>query len=281
MRSIVRSKRGRDAFTLIELLVVIAIIAILAAILFPVFAQAREKARGTSCLSNLKQIGLGINMYIQDYDGNYPMMQWWTRGASNQVVQMSWYASIYPYIKNGDHYADGTAWGTDGIFACPSRPRVQGGIYGCHQDLFTDEWVDGVNNANLPTSNEVVVDKPASIIMVMENGITEGPWGWSRFSAWEWDLTNSGIGYNRGTGTASHDNADKDPTFNCDGAASGSAVWAGCGMHARYRHTGTANMTFVDGHAKAMPKGRVKFLENFFVPAGAAADWYGQGWYPY
>src|SRR5262245_8613142 len=115
--------KNRRGFTLIELLVVIAIIAILAAILFPVFAQAREKARGTSCLSNLKQVGLGVSMYMQDYDGNFPMMQWWTRGTNNQVVQMSWYASIYSYIKNGDHYADGTAWGTEGIYRCLSRPR--------------------------------------------------------------------------------------------------------------------------------------------------------------
>jgi len=141
--------------------------------------------------------------------------------------------------------------------------------------------VDGVNNANLPTVTETVVENPASIIMVMEDGVTEGSWGWGRFSAWEWDLTNSGVGYNRSTATASHDNADKDPTFDCDGKEANGAVWAGCGMHARYRHNGTANMTFCDGHAKAFPKGRVKFLENFFVPAGAAADWYSQGWYPY
>lgn len=65
-------KKKLNGFTLIELLVVIAIIAILAAILFPVFARARENARRASCMSNLKQLGLGMMMYVQDYDGNYP-----------------------------------------------------------------------------------------------------------------------------------------------------------------------------------------------------------------
>src|ERR1700758_4902615 len=67
-----RGRGASAAFTLIELLVVIAIIAILAAILFPVFAQAREKARQTSCLSNLKQLGLAAKMYVNDYDETYP-----------------------------------------------------------------------------------------------------------------------------------------------------------------------------------------------------------------
>src|SRR3954447_724453 len=68
----VRTRRSRRGFTLIELLVVIAIIAILAAILFPVFAQAREKARQVGCLSNLKQMGTATMMYVQDYDETYP-----------------------------------------------------------------------------------------------------------------------------------------------------------------------------------------------------------------
>src|SRR2546421_3601763 len=72
MRTSNRAGAPRHAFTLIELLVVIAIIAILAAILFPVFAQAREKARAISCLSNEKQVGLALMLYIQDYDEKYP-----------------------------------------------------------------------------------------------------------------------------------------------------------------------------------------------------------------
>src|ERR1044071_6983028 len=78
-----RARAKRRGFTLIELLVVIAIIAILAAILFPVFAQAREEARAISCLSNSKQIGLALYMYIQDYDEKYPQEH---PDTSNPVV---------------------------------------------------------------------------------------------------------------------------------------------------------------------------------------------------
>lgn len=96
--------RSRSGFTLIELLVVIAIIAILAAILFPVFAQAREAARKSTCQSNLKQIGSGLMMYVQDYDETFPPV----RGA-NTAAFMDWRQSIYPYTKNV------------GIFLCPSN----------------------------------------------------------------------------------------------------------------------------------------------------------------
>ena len=116
-------KRG---FTLIELLVVIAIIAILAAILFPVFAKAREKARQSSCLSNLKQFGIAISAYAQDYDEMLPyvnvgggFMPAYTlpNGATNSNGYMLWHVMLYPYVKNSQ------------IYDCPSYSVKWGGAY--------------------------------------------------------------------------------------------------------------------------------------------------------
>ncbi|MEI6431534.1 MAG: DUF1559 domain-containing protein, partial [bacterium] len=93
-----RAFTSRKAFTLIELLVVIAIIAILAAILFPVFAQAREKARSISCLSNDKQLGLALMMYAQDNDERYPFGH--VNDADAEGDAQSWVDSVQPYVKS-------------------------------------------------------------------------------------------------------------------------------------------------------------------------------------
>ena len=113
----------KKAFTLIELLVVIAIIAILAAILFPVFSQAREKARQASCISNLKQIGLGLLQYLQDYDEAFPPHEqgpgWdpqgnppdqWARTASNPWLRFP--VLVHPYLRNWQ------------VYLCPSAKLI-------------------------------------------------------------------------------------------------------------------------------------------------------------
>src|SRR5438034_1010063 len=96
----------RRGFTLIELLVVIAIIAILAAILFPVFAQAREKARQSSCLSNHKQVAMGVLMYVQDYDETFPQYDFLATG-----VRIMWFQAVASYLKANQ------------IYKCPSLQR--------------------------------------------------------------------------------------------------------------------------------------------------------------
>ena len=97
-----------SAFTLIELLVVIAIIAILAAILFPVFAQAREKAREVSCVSNMRQIGTSVRMYVQDYDETFPIFHAYnTQPAGGEPGHKGIEEELMPYVKNR------------GVFKCP------------------------------------------------------------------------------------------------------------------------------------------------------------------
>ena len=101
--------RGRRGFTLIELLVVIAIIAILAAILFPVFARAREKAKETSCASQLRQLGLALHMYAQDYDEQFPFDSY--IGNPHPMLLNG----LYPYVKNRN------------LFYCPSVQALEAG----------------------------------------------------------------------------------------------------------------------------------------------------------
>lgn len=136
-------------FTLIELLVVIAIIAILAAILFPVFARAREAARATSCRSNLKQLGNAFMMYIQDNDEKLPRI--WTGVSDIRTGVVNWGSAIFPYAKNR------------GIYQCPSDAR---------------ESVIGYNGNNqIDNGNGLkiaVMEAPADCVVLMDGWTQTG-----------------------------------------------------------------------------------------------------------
>lgn len=131
----------KKGFTLIELLVVIAIIAILAAILFPVFARARENARRASCQSNLKQIALGFKQYIQDYDELYPSAEAGTAIGS----QPAYTAKLQPYLKSQQ------------IFQCPSDASASSSAH-----------ISYGYNTNLHQQNESALNNSAAIVMQYE-----------------------------------------------------------------------------------------------------------------
>ncbi|MBC8138195.1 MAG: DUF1559 domain-containing protein, partial [Fibrella sp.] len=170
---------SKKAFTLIELLVVIAIIAILAAILFPVFSRAREKARQTACLNNQKQIGTGIMQYSQDYDETLPMRYGDGNAADfENGATRSWKNMIFPYIKSY------------GVFRCPSNPasekadfvRDSGGNYAPdgpnrfrvgYSMWLPDTFLSGVfgNGAAYPQPL-AGVDAPSNALLILETSLT-------------------------------------------------------------------------------------------------------------
>lgn len=149
--------RTRRAFTLIELLVVIAIIAILAAILFPVFARARESARSSSCLSNVKQLGTATQMYIQDFDGRFL--------ANGQNVGITPRDRLTPYIKNVN------------IWVCPSETNAT-------VKAMTDpRYVSYMFNNQLSGKGDGSIRTPADTVITHD--ADTGELGWTEGNTWD------------------------------------------------------------------------------------------------
>jgi prepilin-type N-terminal cleavage/methylation domain-containing protein/prepilin-type processing-associated H-X9-DG protein len=277
-----------SGFTLIELLVVIAIIAILASILFPVFAQAREKARATQCLSNTKQIGLGIQQYTQDWDEMLPGRQWPTKSGNWPYPQIA--DIIQPYTKSGGRPSPGDSAGRGGIWQCPSAQNPQQNWQiGVNASMFPDgeaPWNDlgGYDNKGNYVSL-AMIDRPADIIGFVDKGANSGRDSWMEFTADQWGYTDSGVcASGSGANCVINEEADAgkvgegalvENKGDCDLAAGGQNWnWArSCFIRPRYRHNGVTNATFLDGHAKAMRKGQIRYSKNLHVQAVHGELW--------
>jgi prepilin-type N-terminal cleavage/methylation domain-containing protein len=296
--------KRNSAFTLIELLVVIAIIAILAAILFPVFAQAKLAAKKTQSLSNVKQLGTSMAIYLSDADDYFPQSEY---GSTATQPHITWAAVMHPYVKNGDMgiVPGGTvpqSFGNSGIYRSPGNPRSERTLgssegsfnYGVHHSIFANNYQHpGTGVANTSMS-QTEIEASANTIIMLEKGTNNPGAGWNY--PWFMDWQNMWVGpilttpgnvstrFRDGIDVYTPGTAVYDPRFDTDCGAASAGNWE-CAAHPRYRFTRTAPAVFADTHAKAMVKGQIKWFENIWVDRRNSNqfNWYygylnGGGW---
>jgi prepilin-type N-terminal cleavage/methylation domain-containing protein/prepilin-type processing-associated H-X9-DG protein len=228
-------RRQRGGFTLIELLVVIAIIAILAAILFPVFAQAREKARSSSCLSNQKQIALAHSMYAQDYDETYALVQLPDLIEPTSGIPTRWEDSVKPYIKGGN---------VGGILTCPSASSR---AYGYSMNTY----LSGKSAASAGNAAETILTADGAQTPSQANKVDKLP------------QTGPLFGYTAKGGEAlwvpkpTFSTVKGDPNATIDPTLPDEDSQKALGFM-RYRHNEGVNASFADGHTKYVRKGAHK-----------------------
>ena len=232
----------RNGFTLIELLVVIAIIALLAAILFPVFSLAREKARSATCQSNLKQLSLGFIQYNQDFDGYYPESMA-SPTNSNPPNYYFWPNLIQPYVKSTQ------------IFTCPDSTlkTMVLPIYDTLNSCDTSSY--GMNNQQFNQVKQVnmaSIKQSATLILLMD----------------------SGEGF-----IASHGNSATifDSNFDLDGDSSACTTEVQFNSARVARHTLGSNIAFCDGHVKWYPE-NFYYWGTYYVSNITAPSQYLQYW---
>jgi len=268
----------RRGFTLIELLVVIAIIAILAAILFPVFAKAREKARQTACLSNFKQCALGVAQYCQDWDGRLPDGIYCDPHGTYNVVQW-WGGVIAPYTSGSVSWVTsaGDVLGAN-FMRCPSAPAIAVDKYHSHYDNeytigFNYPWVFGFSSFYIKCA---ILDKLDPGVFLL--GDCNGNTGYaSRIycpgRAW---YTNNGAYGLYGSFQLGSNAVDTDGDGipdTCGGCMGGAPYVTYNYNGVSFRHNGGANFVFADCHARWVSlKGWLGNQDNMWGDGMALSD---------